>query len=655
MGVEPKRLARCLPYATSPAMTFWGVVGGVGLLRARVSRVSCALLPGALAFMVGCSSASPGSSSHSSSPPRLPAGLPAEACGAGTMPAVGHTECVAVGTPSCPAGFERSDTGWGCHAVQPASGCTGPTRAALGQTSCLPVDDCTAAFPPAGADVVVTPNAVSPQVSSITQALALVPAGGTIAVDAGTYNEAIELTQPVHIVGRCASKVTLNAGSAERAVYVFGYFPASIQSMTISGGGGAIVASGSNVTAENVYVYGSEIAALAGYGGTLTLSNSTLDAGPQADAVSVQALASTVQSGSQITMNGVEIRGYPTAFESYDPKSVITFERSIVTYDGPAVMNQFLGAWAGSTVALEQSAVFLRQSPLGTVGASLPAVDDGPPAKVTIDQSEVYQSGYNEEGILFSVQAAASLGFTNSTLHYQAYFGFSIGQMASTASIENSVLEADPTFDTSRTALFIGTGGSATLTGSAVVNSISAGVVVGDSGSTLTVANSLIRGTLFERPGPEAMEGGSAIALGVGNEGKLTVTDSSLVENQMFGLYVGKPSLARVSGLLVDSMVKAPMPGGAITVEPGAELALTGGVLRASPESALACGSGGTVVGQTTFVSNHVAVAADSSLVVQMDSAPSQTSMTSVVLYQNQYAENDAKIGPPPTYFPAAP
>src|SRR3954471_13782002 len=46
-------------------------------------------------------------------------------CPAGSMPSIGHRDCVPVGWNNCPAGFAPDPSGWGCADISPAQPCSG--------------------------------------------------------------------------------------------------------------------------------------------------------------------------------------------------------------------------------------------------------------------------------------------------------------------------------------------------------------------------------------------------------------------------------------------------------------------------------------------------------------------------------------------------
>jgi hypothetical protein len=198
--------------------------------------------------------------------------LPTEDCAPGTMRILGRNGCQHVGPSTCAAGFERDPSGWGCRAILPAATCSGATKETLGTATCAAVGDCDTAFPPAGATVFVNAGFTAGQldathVKTIGEALIAAAANGVIAVDAGTYTEALAPTKPVRIVGRCPSQVTL-AGTVSSQV------------------AGITASSAIAVTVEGVTIAGHLGAASASAGATVTLRDAVID-GNRGDGVTV--------------------------------------------------------------------------------------------------------------------------------------------------------------------------------------------------------------------------------------------------------------------------------------------------------------------------------------------------------------------------------
>ena len=291
-------------------------------------------------------------------------------CEAGTMPSLASGTCEPVG-PTCAAGFEASESGWGCSPVLPTAACTGATRAVLGETSCVPVDDCAAAFPPKNAAAVVHDDA------SLKSALASVGDGSTIALDSGTYG-GIEVPadfRTLHLVGRCADKVKIKGGATGRGVYVTSIVKVSLESMTIEGFEGGIVAAwGADVTASKIVVRDARLGLSAGGDAAkLSVKDSVVEmtrpapAGTPGNAVSAQ------KTGA-VTLESSDVRGYDTFVSAYEAGTKVVARRSVFTYAGSVTNTSKVMALASCDITFEESALRFRSGRFAFVARDLPGI-----------------------------------------------------------------------------------------------------------------------------------------------------------------------------------------------------------------------------------------------------------------------------------------
>lgn len=220
-------------------------------------------------LLAACGGSDPGGSTGGPEGPTLecPAGseptasgdacqpIVAGECAPGSMPRMGERECQPVGPTSCAAGFEPDPSGWGCAAVAPERACEGATRDALGSRSCTPVGDCAAAFPPPGATHVVRPAGGGGAYTRILDALAAAPAGAVIAVDRGTYREALRITRGVRIVGRCAGEVTIEGNGQYPGIEVAAS-GVTVEGVTMKDQAPAILVTSGSVDVSDVVVTG---------------------------------------------------------------------------------------------------------------------------------------------------------------------------------------------------------------------------------------------------------------------------------------------------------------------------------------------------------------------------------------------------------------
>ncbi len=172
----------------------------------------------------------------------------AAGCAPGTAPFLGESGCVPVGWTGCPAGMEAD--GFGCRPVQAELRCDAAERPALADPACAPVGDCAAPLP--AADLYVDPAGPTDATHFTTLRAAITAAaeGATIAVAAGTYQGAAEITRAVTIHGVCAAQVRITDGLAitgARGVVMRGVSLGGRQT-------GVLVRGGGELTLEDVVV-----------------------------------------------------------------------------------------------------------------------------------------------------------------------------------------------------------------------------------------------------------------------------------------------------------------------------------------------------------------------------------------------------------------
>lgn len=208
----------------------------------------------------GCTSSEPAVAGPGDPPlapcVECPPSFPAGPCAAGTAPLEG-AECSRVGwSGGCPLGFAPAKSGWGCEPVVATSACTGATMPKLGARACEPIDDCTAPFPPTGTSVLVDANGIddATHARTIGDALTKVATGGTVAVEAGTYLEALSIKRDVTLVGRCTDKVRVESVSGATTTPGLNLASAgtkvSISGLTFSGHRGGVVVTAGTLDAR---------------------------------------------------------------------------------------------------------------------------------------------------------------------------------------------------------------------------------------------------------------------------------------------------------------------------------------------------------------------------------------------------------------------
>ncbi|MDF2697207.1 MAG: hypothetical protein K0S65_5590, partial [Labilithrix sp.] len=365
----------------------------------------------------------------------------ASSCPAGTVAFFGATECTAVGPGECPEGFSRDPSGFGCAPIMAKSACSGATRPRLGETSCVPVGDCAALFPPAGATYFVDDSYTGGQLdathfATIQAAVGAAPSGATIAIEEGSYTGTVTLPRAMTLVGRCPAKVTLRGeGAATPGLEVMKKVKATFHGLTVtdfevgvSAGGGADVVADTLVVEAN-----RRIGILGGDAGTRVLAKGVVVRGtlPDASGRFGYGAASGFEGEMTIEDSAITDSGETGAGAQRDGR--ITVRRSIVAgvaqragnraygwgvgtqTGGQAVVSEsaILDTFAGGVVAADETSVRVERSyvrgvrPGPTTGSDVVAAGvlaQGKGAKLEVEGSTI--AGADKAGILVNAATA---------------------------------------------------------------------------------------------------------------------------------------------------------------------------------------------------------------------------------------------------------
>jgi len=198
----------------------------------------------------------------------VPAGLPASTGCAPGETADEKEGCVAAGIPEggCGEGFLSSDGG--CEPVLPATPC-GPGEMAIpGESACHPVADCGAGTygdAPLDADTQFvdisyaggdSDGSQAKPWTSVQAGVDAAPAGGLVAIAAGTYAEDVAIgDKAVRVWGRCPSLVTIAGTFA--AITVTGGDGSEVRGVGItSAGQGVQLVGAQNVSMKHLWTHG---------------------------------------------------------------------------------------------------------------------------------------------------------------------------------------------------------------------------------------------------------------------------------------------------------------------------------------------------------------------------------------------------------------
>lgn len=489
---------------------------------------------------------------------------PETVCGAGERPVSGTDACSPVGTTHVPAGFVA--TAWGFEPVTPSEPCTGATIALLGKTSCEPIDDCSAAFPPAEATVAVRTGAAPYAgrsdlvvVATVAEALAQVKSGGVIAIDEGEFESPTAITRSVSFVGRCTEKTSLHA--TDFVARIEARVNVGFRSLSFTGASKAalLASSHSVVVLDRVYLHGSGSGAESG-NGALIQATRTVFEGP-AVAPNPGAATNGIYAifGGKVAFDGVELRGYQNSIMAQSVGTDVRLTNSLVHEQvaldaDPTALGQ-VAAFVGATVTLTSSHVESAPGRIAIVGAGRldgtadPTSPGDPPARIIAkDCSLVHAKVPREAHSAIDTLAGASLDLDNVSLRHESFVAIGADE-GSAVALRNSVIQAGPSPLSPRIALSATKHGSVTVQSSALVGSSQFAIVL-DGASTAAVSGSLITGNREIGIADATKFFGAAQAIAVGRDGKATLTDSAFVDNEGTAVFLQEATL-QVDGVVL--------------------------------------------------------------------------------------------------------
>jgi hypothetical protein len=537
-------------------------------------------------------------------------------CPGGTRPRVGSSACEPVGwTSTCPIGTTRDPSGFGCIDPAPPAACTGATREAYGETSCVPVGDCAAAFPPAGA-IVVDATLGDAQLDethfrAIADALAAAPSGATVAVESGAYDEALSITKPVTLVGRCAANVEIRSPAAStspgiavrakgvtvRGVMLTGH----VQGVAVPNTGDAVV--------EDIVVREPRFAGLYVEAGHLVVRRSKVEnAHPQADRRGGFDLALGVSS--DVTLEDTTLTGGVQGVLA-GASATLAMTRVIITRQAPdpasKVRPSGIAAVGGAHVSVIQSVI------RDLVGDGAVAVEDD--STVELDETVV-------RGIRIDGDDARGYGL------FATYGGHLVVRRSMIAEIEGLALMSrdegsslqltdsvvlgrkgtalpGPVPNDSRGAgLSVKGLATASLDGVAVVGAWGYGVA-SEANGNLEMKRSLID-AMRGRLGAEAAGSESAYCLAV-TAAKGVVSDVSITRCASAGINVGSKGTLKGDHVFVRDVIEGAIPasGSGLAVGDAGNVDLEASVIDAATSAGVLITRGGNSLVRLAHSSVH--------------------------------------------------
>lgn len=458
---------------------------------------------------------------------------PADDCAAGTRAVLGNPTCQPVAATTCASGFVADPSGWGCRDVQPDAECSGASLETLGQTSCVPIGDCNAAFPPSAATIFVSAGGPvdATHFQTVQAAVDAAAAGATIAIDSGTYSEALALTKNVTLVGRCASMVTVQSPDGTKAGVATGGAPTiAVSGITLANHAVGVDVAGGDVTLTNVLVTGAIGRGIRVRGGAAHVKSSRIfetvdDASGIGFGIDV--------SGGTLDADASAIVKSGVAGINVTDKGKATLHASILrdTDGGAGTDGQGVGVAVSAGGHLDLEACALTKNHV----ANVVVLDPG--SVVTVKDSVLRgalstPSRAYGDGVL--VQPGGEIDLASSTISESAEWGLTADGPGSTVLLTSSVVRGGPTITRGGIAVELGT--KITIDDSAVVDAKSTGITVQDTGSTGTFTRTLVR-DIAATSSAGGADDGEGLFVGVG--AVATITDVTIASAASDAVWVG--------------------------------------------------------------------------------------------------------------------
>ena len=539
-----------------------------------------------------------------------------------------------------PSGFEAQPDGWGFRAVRPAGACAGATRAVIGQRDCVPLDDCGASFPPAGASIVVStapPGAYGavPVVATLEEAMARAEPSATIAIDRGTY-DGVTASRDVKVVGRCAAE-TIVSGRAPSAFSARGG-TLDVRSLTIQGFGYGIRASGGATHVSNVLFRDNTIAASASGAVTLTIEASAVEhPGPMPKSPS-QAFESLSRDVNLVVV-GCDVRD--VAMPLFAGKgSSIEVRRTLMQNDDETPSSLFILAAYDATITIEESVMKTRARAIAMVGnAKYTSTSEGKSdsSQVKIRASALEQSGGDSNQFLLAVQGGATLEVEGSTIRHRSNAAFNAWEAGSRLVVKDVTAVAEAPKSTQNETGVFDEGASADIDGLAAIGGTS-GISVMNANTKLALKRSLVA-----RPNTP----GSTLSYGVlaAREAELQVDASTLTDCADAALELDSEAHAEIRRTLVRGTKRTSRaPGSAVLAMGEAQIAVSECLLESNEGAGVDVWQAGGVVATTRIVRNTIGVSYGESNLLQGKDAVTGRGPRDLVLVDDAIDDNESAI-----------
>ncbi len=468
-------------------------------------------------------------------------------CPPGTIPKVDQG-CIAVGIPGCAEEFLEEGT-----CIPSVDKCK-PGEFAV-PSGCISIDGAEGCGSAPWGHIVDEPKTVwvnsshegasdgsqAQPFKTITEALAVVPSEGRIALAAGNYDEPISIKKPLSIIGRCPSRVLIRGtvpvpyAPAPAIVYSEGPKSVRIEGIRIGGPGIGIVVGYGHVDIERVVIDQSSYLGVAVIDGSATMKHVLVVDTAAGDPPMGRGV--TAIGGTLAIERSAILRSRDTAVNASQPNAVLTMDDCLVETTWPDDSGK-----DGAGVSVRNSAkAEIRRSAFihnRTVGVMV-----GKSATALVDQSVIARTdaqptdGDYGRGV---VVQGAELSVERTVIEDNRDNGVFVSVGGSATLLDSVVRNTLPSIDASGgTGILVQESSTAILDGSLVIDNTRTGVAAvmsinADKPVELTVRNSIVAQTR-----PTFSDGSYGIGLVCSGPNLVTVVDTIISDNQTASLLAG--------------------------------------------------------------------------------------------------------------------
>lgn len=567
-------------------------------------------------------------------------------CPAGTMPVLGDPACVPVGWHECPAPFVAAQ--WGCADGLGPEPCTGASRDAIGG-ACVPIGDCDAPFPPARATLFVDDSYAPAELdathfASIGAALAAAAPSDVIAVESGTYVEALSLRDAVSVVGRCAAEVRLESpGGTPPGLYHDDGSEVEVRGLTITGHrGGAVALGGRLRIVESLLEQNREIGVIvADPTGVLALERSVVrDTPPTASGILGRGVDVEVGGRIEIVESAV-VLSREVAVLITDPGSSGVITDSVIRStlpDGAGLNGRGVVVRSDALLTIARSAV-VDNHDVGVFASgaqSLLLIDETVVRGTEVDTAGEFGRGVSAiSGARIEVRRSALIENRSGGLVIE---GDGSSLLLEDSSVARNLPAADGTFGVG---LFARPGTSVVVNRTAFVENTDFGVVA--DGSSLSMSDSLVRST---RPTPAGAHGDGVLSFAGGS---LDLAGSAVIDHRGTGVFVSLDgATARVTNTIVEGVQPTEDTGvfGFGMLASHGRLDVTGSSVTGASSAGIAFDRSSGVVAASTVWNNTVGLHVQNGTAVIEVAASGEPSPLEVLLTADTtFVGNDQRFG----------